>query len=85
MNPERLLRKLESGQFNNVAFRDVRRLMEALSFRLARTSGSHNIYSRADVQELINLQETGGDAKPYQLRQLVRLLVRYDLTLERDR
>ena len=65
-----------------MAFRDSQRLVEALGFHLARTRGSHYIYSHPDVVELINLQEVRGNAKPYQLRQLTRIVVRYDLDLK---
>jgi hypothetical protein len=34
------------------------------------------------MPELLNLQETRGQAKPYQVRQLLRLIERYDLKLE---
>lgn len=37
------------------------------------------------VPNLINLQDVGGQAKPYQIRQLMRLVERYDLTLEDER
>lgn len=36
------------------------------------------------VDTLLNLQEVAGEAKPYQLRQLLRLIERYRLTLEDD-
>ncbi len=35
--------------------------------------------------ELVNLQDVHGQAKPYQLRQLLRLIERYDLQLEERR
>jgi hypothetical protein len=44
--------------------------------------GSHHIYTRAGVRELVNLQNEGGDAKPYQIRQFLRLLERYNLRME---
>ena len=47
-----------------------------------RTPGSHRIYSHPAIPELINLQELNGQAKPYQIRQALRLIERYNLTLE---
>jgi hypothetical protein len=35
-----------------------------------------------DVPELMNLQDVGGEAKPYQIRQLMKLVERYNLKLE---
>lgn len=85
MNPEAVLRRLAQGNFGNVRFGDVRRLLEELGFECRRISGSHHIYAHPDVEELVNLQEVRGQAKPYQLRQLVRLIERYDLHLEERR
>jgi hypothetical protein len=42
---------------------------------------SHHILARPGIPELLNLQEVGGMAKPYQLRQLLRLVERYNLTI----
>jgi hypothetical protein len=36
------------------------------------------------VPELPNLQELGGQAKPYQIRQFLKLVEKYDLRLEED-
>lgn len=85
MTPEALLRRLARGNFGNVRFSDLLRLVEALGFEQRRTSGSHHIYGHPAVTELVNLQEVGGQAKPYQLRQLLRLVERYDLRLEERR
>jgi hypothetical protein len=45
-------------------------------------SGSHHIFSHPDIPELLNLQEIDGQAKPYQIRQLLKLVERYALSLE---
>ena len=82
MNPRRLLERIERGDLQNVSFTDTRRLVEALGFELRRTSGSHHIFIHPEVPELVNLQEVRGEAKPYQLRQLLRLIECYGLTLE---
>jgi hypothetical protein len=59
-------------------------LVEAFGFRLSRTSGSHHVFIHADIPELLNLQEVKGKAKPYQIGQFLRLVERYDLSLEED-
>jgi hypothetical protein len=46
---------------------------------------SHYIFAHPAFAEIINLQQVRGQAKPYQVRQLLRLVKRYDLTLEGDR
>jgi hypothetical protein len=44
--------------------------------------GSHRIFARTGVRELVNLQAEKGQAKPYQIRQIATLVRRYDLHLE---
>jgi predicted RNA binding protein YcfA (HicA-like mRNA interferase family) len=57
-------------------------LVEAFGFSLKRVSGSHHVFSHPDVPELVNLQNIKGEAKPYQVRQFLRLVERYNLKLE---
>jgi predicted RNA binding protein YcfA (HicA-like mRNA interferase family) len=66
----------------NLRFGDVVRLLEALGLRLVRVSGSHHIFSAPTMRELVNLQEVNGQCKPYQLRQILRLVERYNLDRE---
>lgn len=82
MNERRLLVRLARGDVQNVRFDDVRRLAEALGFERRRVAGSHHTFAHPGVPELVNLQEVRGQAKPYQLRQLMKLVERYDLALE---
>ena len=81
MNRERLLQRLAQGSLQNVAFRDMVKLVECFGFRLQRTTGSHHIFTHPNVPELVNLQDVGGEAKPYQIRQFLRLVERYSLKL----
>jgi len=74
-----------AGSLANVSFSDMRRLVEAFGFELRRTSGSHHVYVHPDVPELLSLQEVRGQAKPYQIRQFLRLVERYALSLENER
>jgi predicted RNA binding protein YcfA (HicA-like mRNA interferase family) len=82
MRSRQLLRRLDSGQLANVRFADLRRLLEALGFRLDRVTGSHHLYVHDGFGLTLNLQEDRRQAKPYQLRQLKRMLDRYDLVPE---
>ena len=83
MNRMRLLRRLLRGSMN-VSFSDMVNLVEGFGFEPARTSGSHHIFNHPNIAELLNLQEVGGKAKPYQIRQFLKLVERYDLRLEED-
>ena len=78
---EKLLQKVLSGS-RNVRFGDMVTLVNAFGFRLSRTSGSHHIFSHPGISELINLQEVHGQAKPYQIKQFLNLIERYNLKME---
>ena len=65
-----------------MGFRDLLRLLEALGFELVRTRGSHHIYGHPAAPGLLNFQEVGGQAKPYQIRQLLRTITGHELRLE---
>lgn len=82
MKRRKLLRRLLDGHLQNIAFRDLRDLVEGFGFRLVRVRGSHHIFQHAAIEENINLQEVGGETKPYQIRQFIRLIERYNLRLE---
>ncbi len=84
MKPDKLLLRAKSGHLANVSFADLARLAEALGFVLARTTGSHRIF-RHPVVGIIPLQPgRNGDAKPYQIRQLIALAEEFKLTIERS-
>jgi hypothetical protein len=85
VRPEVLLRRLLDGSVTNVAFVDAERLLRALGFEELRVKGSHHVYGRPGIAQQLNLQEVGGQAKPYQLRQLMALVRRYNLSIEEDR
>ena len=81
MKPRKLLEKALSSAAN-LRFSEMQRLVEAFGFQLLRVSGSHHIYGRAGLAEQVNLQEVGGNAKPYQVRPFLRLVERYNLQIE---
>ena len=82
MKRRKLLTRIVSGAVQNVAFSDLQSLVVGFGFRLQRVSGSHHVYVHPAIPELINLQDVNGQAKPYQIRQLLRLVERYNLALE---
>jgi predicted RNA binding protein YcfA (HicA-like mRNA interferase family) len=83
MKRRKLLRRIVINM-KNVKFNDFLNLVEGFGFKLDRTSGSHHIFKHPEIAELINLQEVNGEAKPYQIKQFLRLTERYDLSLEDD-
>jgi hypothetical protein len=62
----------------NISFRDLRNLLLRLGFE-ERTSGGHHVFRRAGIRELINLQKEGNKAKPYQVRQVRRIILEHKL------
>ncbi len=81
MKPRQLLQRLLAST-RNVAFSDFVMLLSAFGFTLDRVSGSHHIFKHPDIPELINIQNVRGQAKPYQIRQFLKLVERYNLHLE---
>jgi hypothetical protein len=74
-----LARVLGGASDRNIRFQELRALLLALDFN-ERIRGSHHIFSRSDIAEIINLQPWhGGLAKPYQVRQVRQLVVKYRL------
>jgi hypothetical protein len=64
-----------------IRFDDLRALLRQLGFT-ERIKGSHHIFTRAGVDEILNLQPKGSMAKPYQVKQVRRTLVQYKLAEE---
>jgi len=44
--------------------------------------GSRSCRFHGAIAEQLNLQEVAGEAKPYQIRQFLRLVERYDLRMK---
>jgi hypothetical protein len=44
-----------------------------------RVRGSHHIFTKAGVEEVLNLQPKGSKSKPYQVKQVRNVIVRYKL------
>jgi predicted RNA binding protein YcfA (HicA-like mRNA interferase family) len=65
----------------NLRFRELTRLVESLGFRLSRVNGSHHIFTHPELPELVNLQEVDGKCKPYQVKQVLKLVDRYNLSV----
>lgn len=80
----KLLDKLLAGSYD-IRFNEFVGLLERFGFGLARTQGSHHVFVHSDVMEMLSIQpRKDGKAKPYQLRQFLRLVEEYDLRLEGD-
>ncbi len=80
MNKLKLLKKALAGS-KNIRFGEIKVLVKAFGFRLVRVSGSHHIFEHPQVPELVNIQNSKGKAKPYQVRQFLELVEQYNLEL----
>ena len=79
MSVEKTLEKLLRGESEaNIRFDEICQLLQAKGFRM-RVSGSHHIFTKPRVMERINLQREGSKAKPYQVRQVRKILFQYKL------
>ena len=72
------------GEVANVSLDDLTHLLISLGFRERSGRGSHRLFTRSGVTEIVNLQAQRGDAKKYQVRQVINLIRKYDLHLRED-
>jgi len=76
---EKLLQRILHGTSDaNISFKDLCRLLRRLGFE-ERIRGSHHIFRKAGITEKINLQKAGSKAKPYQVRQVRAVILKYRL------
>ena len=73
-----LFRVLRGTSDESIRFRDLRSLLHGLGFH-ERLRGSHHVFSRDGVSEILNLQPRGGKAKPYQVKQVRSVILKYRL------
>ena len=79
----KLLERLLSGDADRAfAFDDVCTVLLRLGFT-RRVRGSHHIFTRDGIRDILNLQpRRSGQAKPYQVRQVRDVVVRYGLAIQ---
>jgi len=79
IKPEKILLKILSGSSDrNIPFSDLCNVLKYLGFE-ERIKGSHHIFFREDIEEILNIQPKGSKAKPYQVRQVRNIIVKYKL------
>ena len=80
---EKLILKILSGQSDaNIPFDDLCILLQGFGF-VMRIRGSHHVFRKDRIEEKINLQQEGSKAKPYQVRQVRNVILKYQLGGER--
>ena len=79
MSTAKTLRRVLSGTSDaTVRFDDLCALLENLGFE-KRSKGGHHIFRKAGVEERINLQREGNNAKPYQVKQVRAVVLKHKL------
>ena len=80
VNKRKLFQQILNSQ-KNVKYNDFVVILEAFGFFRSRGEGSHSIFKNEKVREIINIQNVDGEAKPYQIRQFLSLLEKYNLKM----
>lgn len=79
---DKLLTQILSGTSDtNISFDGLCSLLKYLGFE-ERIKGSHHIFTKDNVEEILNLQPKGNKSKPYQVKQVRNLMLKYKLKLE---
>jgi hypothetical protein len=78
-----LLKLLRGNADGNFSFDELRNLLIRLGSD-ERIKASHHIFTRGGIEEIINLQPKRGQAKPYQVKQVRELIVKYKLDTQED-
>ena len=80
----RLLDQILRGNADaNIPFSGMVQLLKRLGFQ-ERIKGSHHIFSRDGVAEILNLQAHSGKCRPYQVKQVRNVIINYRLAGEAD-
>ena len=81
---EKLLTSILSGRSDqSIRFTELTHLLGAMGFN-ERINGDHHIYFRQEIEEILNLQPKGSQAKPYQVRQVRNLILKYHLEVPNE-
>jgi hypothetical protein len=77
-----LARLLEGRSDANFDFDELCLILARSGFTLRRGQGSHHIFFKESVEEILNLQPRGSKAKPYQVKQVRDLILKYQLEID---
>lgn len=81
---EKLLQAILRGTADaNIPFVGLCTVLHRLGFD-ERIRASHHIFTKEGVDEILNLQPKGSKAKPYQIKQVRQVIVKYKLAAENE-
>lgn len=76
---DKFFNSIISGQNDkNISFNDFRKFILSLGFN-ERIKGDHFIYSKEGIEEILNIQPNGNKAKPYQVKQVRNIVLKYKI------
>ncbi|MBF0338041.1 MAG: type II toxin-antitoxin system HicA family toxin [Nitrospirae bacterium] len=75
---KKLLKKVKNNP-DNVRFDDLCKLTKSFNFILKDKRGSHCYYEKENVNEILNYQNKNGMAKPYQVKQFIKLIEKHKM------
>lgn len=78
-----LLKILRGTSNNNISFSGLCYLLKIFGFD-ERIRGDHHIFTADKVEEILNLQPIGSKAKPYQVKQVRNIILKYRFNLGKD-
>lgn len=79
---EKLIQSIMSGvQDKNIKFVDLQKILDIMGF-LCRVKGDHFIYWKEGIDEIINIQPDGNKAKPYQVKQIRNIILKYQMEVK---
>ena len=79
--PEKLFAKIKNNP-QDVRFDEICKIAQVFGFRYKGGKGSHKVYSRKGIPEILNFQNVRGKAKPYQVKQFLKIIEDYNLTIK---
>ena len=62
----------------NINFSDLINLLHHFGFEM-RIKGSHHVFRKRGIEDKPNLQKEGSKAKPYQVKQVRNIILKYKL------
>lgn len=76
-----LLKILQGNSDTNIRFSELCQCLKRFGFCI-RIKGSHHIFYKEGIEEILNLQPLGNKAKAYQVKQVRNVIIKYKLAGE---
>ncbi len=67
---------------SGIRFEEICKIAEEFEFHFKGGKGSHRIFVKQGIKEMLNFQNDRGMAKPYQVKQFLKIIEKYDLVEE---